>query len=103
MQLDDESFFVDDIAVMHKAEYQQQLDVIKQLYQKNKWSSGYIDSVGIGNPIAEFASKQITARLKGFAWTAQNKPKAYEHLRSLIFDHKLVFSSHLKQLIVSDF
>ncbi|WP_407450919.1 terminase large subunit domain-containing protein [Fibrobacter sp.] len=96
-------YYVEDIAVLRKAEYQYQLQILKELNQKYGWKAGYIDSVGIGNPIAEFANKQVSARLKGFAWSASNKTPVYENARSLIFDRKLVFADHLKDLIVSDF
>ena len=102
-ELVDGTFFVEDIAMMHKAEYAHQLDVLKQLNEKHKWNAGYIDSVGIGNPIAEFANKQVSAKIKGFAWSASNKTKVYENARSLIFDRKLVFAEHLKSIIMSDF
>lgn len=45
----------------------------------------------------------MSAKVKGYTWTASNKTPAYEALRALIFDHKLKFASHLKQLITSDF
>ena len=102
-ELADGTFFVEDIAMMHKAEYAHQLDVLKQLNEKHKWNAGYIDSVGIGNPIAEFANKQVSAKIKGFAWSASNKTKVYENARSLIFDRKLVFAEHLKSIIMPDF
>ena len=53
--------------------------------------------------MAEFATKQVSAKLKAFTWTASNKTPAYENLRAKCFDHKLKFASHLKDLVVSDF
>jgi hypothetical protein len=100
--LQDGTYFVRDAAVLHKADYQHQLDVLKELHQKNKWSAGYIDANGIGGPIAEFANKQVSARIRGFTWTAQNKTKAYENVRALAFDRKLVFASHLKNVVKAD-
>lgn len=102
-ELEDGSYFVRDVTVLHKAEYRDQLETMKALYEKNGWSSGLIDANGIGNPIAEFANKNISARITGFTWTASNKTPSYENTRSLVFDRKLVFSEHLRQLVVSDF
>lgn len=45
----------------------------------------------------------MSARIKGFAWSASNKPNVYEHARSLIFDRKLVFAERLRSIIMSDF
>lgn len=45
----------------------------------------------------------MSAKIKGFAWSASNKPNVYEHARSLIFDRKLVFAEHLRSIIMSDF
>lgn len=103
LQLADGTYFVEDVAMMHKAEYQHQLDVLKQLFGKCRWNAGYVDSVGIGNPIAEFANKQVSANIRGFAWSASNKTNVHENARALIFDRKLVFASHLQSIVTSDF
>lgn len=103
LQLADGTYFVEDVAMMHKAEYQRQLDVLKQLFSKCRWNAGYVDSVGIGNPIAEFANKQVSANIHGFAWSASNKTNVHENARALIFDRKLVFASHLESIVTSDF
>ena len=102
-ELADGTFFVEDIAVMRNAEYTRQLEVLGQLNAKFQWRSGYVDSVGIGNPIAEFANKKVSARIKGFAWSKANKTKVHEHCRSLVFDRKLVFASGLRPLVTCDF
>ena len=102
-ELEDGTYFLEDIVVLHKTPYTEQLNILKALYEKNKWSSGYVDSQGIGNPIAEFASKQVSARIQGFAWSATNKTQVIEHCRSLILDRKLVLPVHLQELLVNDF
>lgn len=102
-ELEDGTYFLEDIVVLKKTPYTDQLNVLKSLHEKNKWSSGYVDSQGIGNPIAEFANKQVSAKIKGFAWSASNKTTVLEHTRSLIMDRKLVISEHLQQLIVREF
>ena len=76
--------------------------MLKTLHKQRGWSSGYIDANGIGNPIGEFANKQVSARLKSFTWNANNKTKAYENLRALVFDRKIVFAEHLRELLVRD-
>lgn len=45
----------------------------------------------------------MSTKIKGYTWTSSNKPPAYEALRALIFDHKLKFASHLRDLVVRDF
>lgn len=69
----------------------------------NSYTAGFIDQNGIGSALAEFATKQVSSKLKGFTWTGSNKTPAYEHLRAMCFDHKLKFASHLEDLVVNDF
>lgn len=102
-QRPDGSLFIDDAVVLHRTDYQRQLEVLKELNQRHCWAGGFVDSVGIGGPIAEFANKQVSARIGAWAWTAQNKPPAYENFRALVFDRKLQFSSRFRDLLLSDF
>ena len=76
---------------------------MRQLYAKYGWQSGFIDQTGIGSALAEFATKQVTAKVKGFTWTSANKTPAYEAFRARVFDHTLKFASHLRDLVVQDF
>lgn len=101
--LDKGIYYVKDITLLNKAEYQTQLDVLKAKNEQNHYVAGFIDENGIGNPIAQFATKTITSKIKGFTWTGSNKTPAYEDLRALIFEHKLKFAAHLKHLIEKDF
>lgn len=103
VQLPDDSYFVRDIIMLSKMKYDEQINTFKQLYAQKKWNSGYVDAVGIGGPVAETLHDKISAKIQPFTWTASNKPPAYEYLRSLIFDHKIKFASHLKSLIETDF
>ena len=102
-ELEDGSYFLADVVVLQKTPYTEQLSVLKSLHQKYKWNAGFVDSQGIGNPIAEFANRQVSARIKGFAWSASNKTPVIEHCRGLILDRKLVIASHLSELIKSNF
>ena len=97
------TFYVDDIVVMHKASYESQMSIVKQLHEREKYTSGYIDQNGIGSALAEFVSKQISSRLRGFTWTGSNKTPSYEALRAAIFDHKIKFSSKFRSIIEEDF
>lgn len=92
-----------DILLLHNAKYETQLDVFKQQYAQKKWSSGYVDAVGLGSPIAEFIHDKVSARIKPFVWNETNKANAYEYLRSLILDHKIIFAPHLEQIVKTDF
>ena len=103
VQLPDDSYFVRDIIMLSKMKYDEQINTFKQLYAQKKWHSGYVDAVGIGGPVAETLHDKISAKIQPFTWTASNKTPAYEHLRSLIFDHKIKFANHLKPLIETDF
>lgn len=103
VSIDKDIFYVYDIAILHKASYEEQLNTLQSLYKTYNFQNGFIDANGIGNPIAEFANKRISARIKAFAWTGANKTPAYEFLRSKIFDRQLFFAEHLKPLITSDF
>lgn len=103
VELPDKSIYVEDITVMHKASYEHQLQILKDKNAKLHYRAGFIDANGIGNPIGEFANKQVSARIKGFTWTGSNKTPAYEDVRAMIFDRKLVFAPHLEETIKADF
>lgn len=45
----------------------------------------------------------MSAKIKGFNWTGASKTPAYESLRALIFDRKIFFSEHLRDLLEQDF
>lgn len=76
---------------------------VKQLHEREKFSSGYIDQNGIGSALAEFVTKQVSSRLRGFTWTGANKTPSYEAVRAAVFDHKLKFSSKYRNIIEEDF
>lgn len=103
VELPDRSIYVEDITVMHKASYEHQLQILKDKNAKLHYRAGFIDANGIGNPIGEFANKQVSARIKGFTWTGSNKTPAYEDVRAMIFDRKLSFAPHLEEMIKADF
>ena len=98
-----DKFYVADILLLHNQKYETQLEIFKQQYTQKKWSSGYVDAVGLGSPIAEFIHDRVSARIKPFVWNETNKSNAYEYLRSLILDHKITFSPHLEQMVKIDF
>jgi phage FluMu gp28-like protein len=101
-QLKDGNYFVRDIVMMNKASYESQLNIVKQKNEKLKYKGGFIDANGIGSALSEFASKQVSAKIRPFTWTSANKTPAYEDMRALVFDHKLKFASHLEQLVKQD-
>ena len=74
--------YIDDIAMLHKTSYEEQLKIVKELHKLNNYSSGYIDKTGIGSAFAEFCTKQISSRLKGLQFTVANKTPMFELLRS---------------------
>lgn len=53
--------------------------------------------------MSEFATKQVSSKIKGFTWTSANKTPAYEALRASIFDHKLKMYKKFKPIIELDF
>ena len=95
--------YIDDIAMLHKTSYEEQLRIVKEMHALNNYSSGYIDKTGIGSAFAEFCTKQISSRLKGMQFTVANKTPMFEQLRSQIFEHKVKFNKKLKKLIEDDF
>lgn len=95
-QLADGTYFVRDILVMSNMKYADQMDIVKNLYKKEQWASAYVDAVGLGSPVAEHLHDNVSARIKPFQWTESTKSPAYEHLRSMVFDHKIVFSQNIK-------
>lgn len=102
IELPDRTLFVKDITMLNKAAYESQLAILKQKHEQLKYKAGYIDANGIGSALAEFANKQVSAKIKPYIWTASNKTPAYEDLRAMIFDHKLKFAKHLEQLVKQD-
>ena len=102
-RLKDGTYYVAEATVMSGTKYSEQLDIFKSLNSKCKWKAGYVDAVGLGGPIAEQIHDTVNARIKPYVWTATNKTPAYERLRSLIFDKKIKFAPHLKDLLVADF
>lgn len=97
------TFWLDDICILHKKSYEDQLKIFKQIWQQRNYTGGFIDQNGIGSAVAEFASKQISSKLVGYTWTASNKTPAYENLRSKIFDHKFKIKANLLPLVKADF
>ena len=95
--------YIDDIVVMHKASYEDQLDMAKSLHNKNTYKSGYVDKTGIGSAFSEFVEKKVCSQIKGLQFTASNKTQMFENLRSRIFDHTLKINSKFKSMIELDF
>lgn len=95
--------YLDDIIVLNKVSYENQLQICKQLNDKYKFKFGYVDETGIGNALAEFISKQVNSQIKGLSFTAANKTPMYEYLRSQIFQHKLFINKKFQSIIEQDF
>ena len=95
--------YIDDIVIMHKASYEDQLNTAKLLHQKNTYKSGYIDKTGIGSAFSEFVEKKVCSQIKGLQFTVANKVPMFENLRSRIFDHTLKINSKFKSMIELDF
>ena len=96
-------YYLKDIVILHKSSYENQLNVLKELHSRHEYQSGFIDQNGIGSALAEFATKQVTSKIKGFTWTSANKTPGYEALRAAIFDHKLKIDKRWKQILELDF
>ena len=95
--------YIDDIVIMHKASYEDQLDMAKLLHQKNTYKSGYVDKTGIGSAFSEFVEKKVCSQIKGLQFTVANKVPMFENLRSRIFDHTLKINRKFKSMIELDF
>ena len=95
--------YVDDIVVLHKAEYEHQLEIAKELHSKNKYRGGYVDKTGIGSAFSEFVTKKVCVNIKGLSFTASNKTPMYEALRSQVFDHTILFNRKFKNMLEMDF
>lgn len=95
--------YIDDIVIMHKASYEDQLNTAKLLHQKNTYKSGYIDKTGIGSAFSEFVEKKVCSQIKGLQFTVANKVPMFENLRSRIFDHTLKINRKFKSMIELDF
>ena len=95
--------YLEDIVIMHKASYEDQLDMAKTLHTKNTYKSGYVDKTGIGSAFSEFIEKKVCSQIKGLQFTASNKTQMFENLRSRIFDHTLKINRKFKSMIELDF
>ena len=98
-----EVVYLDDIVVLNKMEYNQQLQMVKEIHNTNKFNAGYIDETGIGSAFAEFVKKNVSSKITGFTFTGSNKTPMYEKLRSLIYEHKLKVNIKFKSIIEKDF
>lgn len=68
------NLYIEEADVLINTPYYQQLDIIRQKNQKNRYSSGYVDAVGQGNMIAEETQRTVNSRIKPLVWTSTNKP-----------------------------
>ena len=92
--------YVSDIAMLDKVEYERQLEIVKELNGKHRYTAGFVDETGIGSAFASFVTKNVSSLLKGLTFTTANKTPMYEQLRSLVFQHKLFVNRKLKPLII---
>lgn len=92
-----------DVVTLKNTEYEEQINVLKQLHQKYKFSGGLIDATGIGNPMAERINKTVNTRFQGFNFTGSNKTPMHENLRALVFERNITFNSELKKQLINDF
>lgn len=95
--------YLENIITLDKCPYKEQIDLVKKLHTKHKFTAGYIDEGGIGSAVAEQITKEVSSKLKGLQFTGSNKTPLYEAVRAKVFDHKLLFNPEFKQQIVSDF
>lgn len=95
--------YVDDIIMLNKTPYDEQLKIVKELHAKHHFQAGLIDAGGIGSALAEFVTKQVSVKITGIQFTATNKTSMFEALRAAVFDHKIKFNVKFKSLIESDF
>ena len=77
--------YVSDIAMLDKVEYERQLEIVKEMNEKHRYTAGLIDETGIGSAFASFVTKNVSSLLKGLTFTAANKTPMYEQLRSMVF------------------
>ena len=96
-------FYLEDITVLRKASYEDQLGVLGNLHARNSYQAGLVDQNGIGSAVAEFAQKKVSSRIKGYTWTAQNKTPGYEAVRAAFLDHKLKICRKWKTAVELDF
>ena len=78
----DNIIYIDDIIVLHKASYETQLQIAKELHEREGYKSGFVDATGIGSALGEFMSKKVTVKIQPYVWTVSNKTPAYENLRA---------------------
>ena len=95
--------YIDDIILLKNQEYEKQLNLFRDLYASNQIRLGYIDATGIGSAVAEFAQKNISAKLKGWKFTGANKTPMYERIRDFIFQRKISFNRKFEKLLKEDF
>lgn len=78
----DNIIYIDDIIVLHKASYESQLQIAKELHEREGYKAGFVDATGIGSALGEFMSKKVSVKIQPYVWTVSNKTPAYENLRA---------------------
>lgn len=98
-----QEFWLDGAETMDRASYASQLARLKALHAEKGYAGGYVDQNGIGGPVAEFANRDVSPRIRGFTWTASNKTPAYEDFRAAVMSGKMRFARRLRTLLEADF
>lgn len=94
--------YVDDIVVLSKMKYEDQLEILRQTNIKHNVASGYIDETGIGSAVAEFANSKVSRLIKGLTFTGANKTPMHEAIRDAVFQHKIKFNSKFIDIVTRD-
>lgn len=102
-RLIDGVMYLDDILVLNKMSFEEQLSIFKDLNAKYKFRAGYVDATGIGYGLSERIQKEVNSQVKGMNFTSANKTPMYEQLRTEIFQHRLRINRKFKDLILNDF
>lgn len=90
-----------DVKTMKNVPFAMQLDTVKELNNKQKWSSGFIDSCGMGAMMAESCTS-VNGRLKGLTWTGSNKTPLHNNLRQVIANEDFYVHKDIIDLVKND-
>lgn len=95
--------WIEDILVLDKMQFAEQLKTIKQLHAKYGFRAGQIDATGIGYGLSEMITKQVTPLITPLVFTGANKTPMHEQVRADLMQDKMTFSPKVKDIVLNDF
>lgn len=98
----DGKLYLADIDSFRNMQYHEQIGRATAFFRKYDPRQMLGDAGGLGGPLMEQLNRTVSARIKGFTFTASNKTDLYEYFRKVVFDRKFFVLRNLMPALVSD-